>query len=209
MKKSFILVVWLVIGWSAGKVQAASLLFEYTGTVKTVGGSVLDGSLLGVVVSPGDAVSGCFVFESASPPGRTPVGMYQESVTDFKFGPFSAEGTQPNHSYMQIRPEFGDINAYKQVGTGSIYDNFGFTITVPGASWLTSGKPVNLLKVNELDPQQFNWTSTNFFLERVDIASNPLRYVIVTVSIDLVRAAPGTSCVASSAAAIPLDALAR
>jgi len=194
VKKTFVLAVWLVVACVAGTAQAASLLFEYTGTVKTVGGTVLDGSLLGVDFAPGDTVSGCFVFESPGPPGRTPAGFYPESISAFQFWTFSAEGTQRSFSAFNIDPTLASVTAYKQVGTGSIYDNYSFWITVPGATWLTDAKPVNLLIVNELDPQQFNWTVTHFVLQRVDIASsNPLRFTEVKVSIDSVRVMPEKS----------------
>lgn len=193
MKKTCVLAVWLIVVCVAGRAQAASLLFEYTGTVKTVGGSVLDGSLLGVNFAYGDVVSGCFVFESPGSPGRTPPGSYENSISAFRFGDFVAEGTQRSHSVFGISLEFGYVTGYKQVGTGSIYDNFIFLLEVPGANW-TADKPVNLLSLNELDPVQFYWPHTNFVLERVDIATNPLRYTEVRVSIDSITVRPGTSC---------------
>ena len=108
--------------------SAADFLFEYSGTVRSVGGTVTDGSLLSFAV--GDTVSGSFVFDPSglNPPPGTQSAFYPMSIDSFDFGSISAVGTQRSNSHFQIDVSNGRISAYKQVGTGSIYDNFIFLI---------------------------------------------------------------------------------
>lgn len=160
--------------------------FEYSGTVRSVGGTVTDGSLLAFAVN--DKVAGAFLFNPAGltpPPGATTF-FYPNSIESFTFGSYSAIGNQASYSYFSLSSLNGGlVNAYKQVGTDSIYDNFSFVLSSDDG---TSPFPDVLFDLTTLSLNDFAMFSSlpnsNFSLQRVDISSNPLRFTEVTANFD-------------------------
>lgn len=159
----------------------AAVLFEYSGTVQSVGGTVEDGSLLPFQI--GDKIAGSFVFAPTSP-NQQPVPLsysYQKSISEMNFGSFSATGSQQSNSYFLLDSTTGTVNAYRQVGTGSIYDNFSFSLYA-GLGMSPFGDVAFDLAALVLG----DFPGENRFeLQRVDIASsNPLRFVSVVAKIE-------------------------
>jgi hypothetical protein len=161
--------------------EAASrfYLFEYSGTVRSTGGTVEDGSLL--PYTPGDRVSGSFIVELPNKIAKgTAAVFYEESVSFFEFDSILAEGTQRSHSYFTIDATRGLLNAYKQVGTGTVYDNFEFILE-------TSPSPFNDATVNlqRLDVDDFS--ERTFMLQRVDLAYSPVHFTEVRATVESLR----------------------
>jgi hypothetical protein len=114
MKKWLVTALCLMTSSIAATAHASPYLFQYSGTVSTVGGTVTDGSLLPFAV--GDIVSGSFVFDSPSPspPPGTPSAFYPLSIESFLFGSFAAVGTQRSYSYFLVDATNGYINAFER-----------------------------------------------------------------------------------------------
>jgi len=180
---------------TSANAAAIAYRFDYSGHVMTVGGTVLDGSLL--PFTAGDAVSGSFTFD---PSGGTQLidpqaisAQFQDSITAFSFGSFNAIGTQAAHSSFLLDSSLGQVSAYKQVGTGSIYDNFSFMLLAGSGNSPFADVLFDLTQIKLGDyPMR-----SEFVLERVDISSNPLRFTEVRAKIDSITV---------SAAVVPVPA---
>ena len=166
--------------WS-GIAQAVPLyLFEYTGTVSSVGGSVTDGSLLSFSV--GDNITGSFIFDAASfnPAPGTLTAFLPNTIEEFVFSGIPANGNQTSYSYFSLNASIGVVNAYKQVGTNSTYDNFSFILSPDTGISPFSDVTFDLttLDINDF-PMHSVFPNSSFALERVDISSSPLRFTEV------------------------------
>ncbi len=172
----------LILGLSGfNTVEATPLyLFEYTGTVRIVGGSVTDGSLLNF--SLGDEISGAFIFDAAgfSPLPSATSTFQPYSIDKFYFSNIQANGNQASYSYFSLDALRGFVNAYKQVGTGQIYDNYSFVLSPDdGVSpFVDVSFDLTTLKLSDFAALSV-FPNSRFSLQRVDISSSPLQYTDV------------------------------
>jgi len=87
-----VLIFSLALTWPARRVEA-SYIFQYTGTVRSVGGTVTDGSLLPFLVE--SKVAGSFTFDAVGQnehPGSDSA-FFSNSIAAMNFGGFLAVGT--------------------------------------------------------------------------------------------------------------------
>ncbi|MCS7469554.1 hypothetical protein NZK35_23120 [Stieleria sp. ICT_E10.1] len=158
----------------------AGVLFEYSGRVRSVGGTVTDGSLLPFVV--GDIINGVFFFSPQGPDTRPSPNeaFYPNAVPEMRFGQIEAVGNQVSYSYFLVNAATGRINAYRQVGNDAVYDNFSFLIGAgSGLSPFSSQTP----DFSKLNLDDFSGQA-DFSLQRVDISTqNPLLFTEVVVDL--------------------------
>ena len=155
----------------------ASYAFQYTGTVRSVGGTVTDGTLLPFNAS--EAVSGGFIFDpiSINQSNEANAEFFQNSIHQIYFGDFSDSNPENSYSYFLS-------NANTGVGTGSIYDNFEFLISAGSGVSPFFSTPLDFGYLSLLNFKG----ELQFLIQRVDISSSgPLRFTQVIASIDFLE----------------------
>jgi hypothetical protein len=156
--------------------DAASYLFEYSGKVTSVGGTVTDGSLLNLNV--GDSVAGSFMFVPGTiePPPGTLSAQYPNTVPSFEFG---STTDAIGNSYFLMNATTGVVNAYKQTNVaGTVYDTHEFMLEGAESS------PFSYVSFDALTSLSLaDYSQSYFLMNRVDISTAPLRFTEVKVVI--------------------------
>jgi hypothetical protein len=163
--------------------QASPFLFEYSGRISGVGGSVTDGSLLNFI--QGELVSGSFLVDANPVPHGTPSAFWQNSIAAMRFGALEAVGTG-NYSYFLVDSSNGRINTYINTNAGPIWDVFDFLIEAGVGNSPFADASFDLALVDTFGIGAFPVQAT-FSIQRVDISSEPLRFTQATANIDSLR----------------------
>lgn len=185
-KKLLVTISLSLISVIFSSVAEAGYLFQYSASVRYSTGPDSVGALLNF--SPNDLIIGSFIYEPRFDAPATQYHFDPDSISTFEFGRVLAVGTERSYSYFNIDSSRGLLNAYKNVGTGGIYDTFGFTLYAgegknpfPDASFDFSKLSLNDYPISASHDEAY------ITLTRVDIFSNPLQFTEVRADIESLR----------------------